>query len=277
MKRSSVGVVVLGAFVFSFRGTAYAQDPTPVPIAIPRGEWVSFAPPLDNSPAEKRRRNDASVDRNILNSTAETIKEGQWTVNSYEVIGVGLSYGVTDDFQLSGTLFPLPGGKGDEFVIFSLTGKYRMRTTRDSIFSLKPLVVASSNYRSGAVLAGLSAIYDEILDEEGKFVLTLGGSALGAFGSTNSGVHLSDRLIMSLHSGLSAQLGNRFKVIGELILPASYFNGEAHISKNALLFNYGVRLFGPTFAMDLSLMKLLQYEIPEFPFGLPFLSFSFRF
>ena len=60
------------------------------------------------SPTALARGRDASIDRGFLTAHAETIGEGQWAFNAYELIFIGLTYGFTDDIQASiSTLLPI--------------------------------------------------------------------------------------------------------------------------------------------------------------------------
>jgi hypothetical protein len=54
------------------------------------------------------RHRDASIDRGFTTGHAETIGKGKWAFNSYELFLAGLTYGLTDDLQLSfTTLLPI--------------------------------------------------------------------------------------------------------------------------------------------------------------------------
>ena len=59
------------------------------------------------SPADRRRMQDPSSDRNIVLPSAETIPKGKMTFNSYELLGLGCSYGLTDNLQLSLVVTPI--------------------------------------------------------------------------------------------------------------------------------------------------------------------------
>jgi len=50
-----------------------------------------------------RKDRDAAVDRNILLPSAETLSKGDIAVNSYELLLLGMSVGVTDAVELSAT------------------------------------------------------------------------------------------------------------------------------------------------------------------------------
>lgn len=55
------------------------------------------------------RAEDAAFDRGLLASRADTLRQGDWTVQSYEVVFLGASVGITDALQLSLTVAPLFG------------------------------------------------------------------------------------------------------------------------------------------------------------------------
>jgi hypothetical protein len=266
--------VVLGFVAFSFQGTVAAQSPAPMPVP-PTGATPAGLPPAE-TPAEIRRQSDAAVDRNILSPTAETLNEGQLTFNSYELFLAGVSYGVTNDFQISGTtLLPIT----EDFpLVLAIAGKLRVHKTESSIFSIQPLVLVLSNNGSTASLMGLYALYDRILDEEGKVAVTLGGSALGVVGSSDADINLSDGLLLSLTAGISARTGRIVKLMGELTLPAAYHDGTTEFAEEGMLFNYGVRFFGPTLAVDLTFVRPIHPDVDTgLILGFPFVAFSARF
>ena len=77
--------------------------------ALIAGSLVLFT--LSTTHAGDRKRSDVSAGRNIAAPSAETVEGGTLTVSNYELIFMGLTYGVTDNLQLSTTtLLPIVEG-----------------------------------------------------------------------------------------------------------------------------------------------------------------------
>ncbi|MDZ4696189.1 MAG: hypothetical protein SGI86_13670 [Deltaproteobacteria bacterium] len=262
MKRvQSVCLSGLMAFAFTNANKVSAQESTPA---------------QSQTPAEARRAGDAAVDRNILVPTAETLNEGDLTFNSYELLLAGLTYGITDDLQISGTTL-LPVTEDFPFVLVA-AAKYRLHKGPLSIFSVQPTVAIFANDGENATLLGIQALYDRILDPEGKWVLTLAGGGYGVLGSTSGDIDLNDGTVLTMSAGISGRLGRIVKFIGELYLPAVYSNGDFEFGEEALLFNYGVRFFSHSIAVDLAFLRPIHPDADTgLVMGIPFVTFSARF
>jgi hypothetical protein len=231
----------------------------------------------DTTPAELRRNGDVSVDRNILMSSAETINAGEVTFNSYELFLAGLTYGTTNNLAVTGTVL-LPIVEDMPFLV-SLSGKYRLHAGANNIFSVEPNLIYARSDGESIALAGVHALYDHIFDREGRYTLTLVMSAMGVLGATTGDVDLSDGAILGLSAAFSGRIARIVKLIGELYLPGAISRNKTELVEEALLFNYGVRFFSRTIAVDLTFLRPIHPDADTGPLvmGVPFVAFSARF
>lgn len=290
MKKTLIAtLVILTVALFSAPVFAQFEKPDPnAPDAVaPAGESNLSG---QSAGALKRKKDDASVDRNILFPTAETINKGDVTFNSYEVLFAGLTYGISDDMQISATTM-LPIVTEIPFILLGSL-KYRVLKNNNIIVSVQPnfsLFRETFNGSSGdeTVTAGgfgASLLLDYLLDPAGKFVLTGGVNAQFMFGgSDESDFQVADGAIFYLYGAFSAKLGKMVKLMAELSLPGGIYWGgdgtEFEVVQQALLFNYGIRFFGKSVAVDLSFLRPIHPDVDtgSLLMGIPWLNFSARF
>lgn len=242
------------------------------------GQAAKAAPPDGKSGFERRKRADASVDRNVLSPTAETIGKGDFTVNSYELLVIGGTYGITDDVQISAsTLVPIT--TDIPFVLLSAV-KWNFLQTGRVLLSLQPHLQYASD--SGDTIGGIGAgiLADFLLDDKGDFVVTLAETNTMAFGNNIDG-GLSDGFIVTLMAGINARVGRKVKLMAEFLLPGGVFwdEGRTELLEEALLFNYGIRFFGESVAVDLCFLRPAHPDMDAegLLMGFPYLTFSARF
>lgn len=270
---------------------APSQEPALAPVAAPAPVPVAAAPaPVVEAPGEAksvmdaRRDRDASVDRNILLSGAETIGEGNFSFNSYQLIFAGFTYGITDEIQ--GTLTTLlPVVAGMPFMLLA-SGKLKLIETDELIVSVQPelTIMTFEGVTVGAVGGGVTADYR--LDDAGKAVLTGGLLTHLAFGKKGKFQGMADAASFLLSAGFSYEVGSYVKLLTEMVLPAGYIwagdLNEFEVFEQALLFNYGVRFFGENLAVDLTFLRPIHPDVSNditkiLPMGYPYLTFSAKF
>jgi hypothetical protein len=213
--------------------------------------------------------------------TAETIDAGQVTVNDYEIFVIGVTYGFTDDIQISAsTLLPIVENMP---LVLLASGKQRVVSSDHLIFSMQPnlLLGHHDGYTAGGF--GLQLLLDYVVDDEGDFVVSLGQSTQFAFGEDfDDDVSLANGALFSLGLGASWRVARIVKLMGELVLPGGLYwgdnNAQFEVIEQALLFNYGIRFFGESIAVDLSFLRPLHPDVDNsFVMGIPWLTFSARF
>jgi hypothetical protein len=229
---------------------------------------------------DPRKTSDASVDRNILTASAETIGAGEITFNSYELFLAGLTVGITDRVQVSATTL-LPVFKDMPFVL-ALAAKGQLLASPHLRFSLQPDFVIARWGDSSAGIFGLQLLLDVIFDEGGKLVLSLTESNQFAFGERSGDLETLDIMMVGLGATLSVGLGSHVKLLAELTLPGGYADGQVELVKEALLLAYGVRFHGSSVAADIAFVRPMHPDVSGdftkvLPMGFPLVTFSARF
>jgi hypothetical protein len=240
----------------------------------------SFSQTLDSSsPAERRRAEDASVDRNIFLSSAETIGEGKIAFNSYELLLAGLTYGVTDNLQLSvSTLLPITK---DFPLVLVFNGKYRLIHTDRFILSVIPsgsiAHESTTDVTVGTMGAGVALDY--LLDQQGNFVFHGGATIAWGFGGSDSDdMDFADGALFLLNAGMNFRIHKYIKLLFELTLPGGYYKDDFEILEEGLLVGYGVRFCSSFISVDLTFIRPIHPDVEtDFVMGIPFVAFSARF
>jgi hypothetical protein len=226
-------------------------------------------------PVERARARDAAIDHGLIASHAETIGAGKWSFNSYELFAVGLTYGFTDDFQLSvSTLLPIVS---EMPLVLSVAPKLVLWRGHSTTLAaqVQSFIISVDGETAGLGSAGLAV--DQYLDGDGRLILHGGLQAGKFFGTTDSGINLSEGALAQLDVGITAGLTDLIKVLLEAKIFAG-FDGEEFKVANVVLVNYGVRFHGQTLAADLGFLKPVGEDSnDDFVLGLPFVSFSARF
>ena len=226
------------------------------------------------SPLEDRASADASASRGILIPTAETIGAGKLTVTDFEILFVNATYGVTDDLQLGvTTILPLFADM-PTFGIFS--GKAKLQETESFQVSVQPSIsVMGTDGAYGGTL-GVQALADFVLDDEGKWVLTLSENNMFAWGD---GEFISDGFAFTIGASVQGQISTKIKLIAEVFTPGVVpFEGNAELFGEAAGFGYGVRFFGEGLSGDITFLRPLDPSLAgDLRLGLPLLSITSRF
>lgn len=228
-----------------------------------------------STPAELAQDHDAAVDRGFLTAHAETIGEGKWAFNAYDLLFVGLTYGFTDDIQVSlSTLLPVTS---DIPLVLAFQPKFVLVRSDDTVVSLRtPLAFASSDGDTAGVI-GAGVLLDQYLDKDGRFALHAGFLVAGAFGVFDSGgFDFGDGALFELDLGASLGVASILKIILEVQLAAVASEDGFEIADVALV-NYGVRFFSGSIAGDLGFTYPVGGDVDDLLLGIPYLAFSARF
>ena len=220
---------------------------------------------------------DASIDRGFLVSHAETLGEGQVALNSYELVLAGISYGITDDVELTvTTLLPIV----DQMpVVISPQLKWAFLRTDNQVLTAKFNVnyanILGEDISGGTISGGLS--HDFYFDNEGRYAMFSGIDVGGVFGEVDSGWQMGEGMFMAANLGFSAQVSDFLKVMVEGILPAVYAAGEFQVAET-VNFTYGLRFFGDDLAADLGFIRPLGEGMGDagLAMGLPYVAFTAR-
>lgn len=225
------------------------------------------------------RERDASVDRGFLMTHAETIGEDRWTINSYELFLLGLTYGVSDRFQLSFTT-SLPV-VADFPLLLSLAGKWAFYRDRNTVMAARVLIAWATQLSGGDESVGVfmgSFFVDNYLDDAGRFALHGGITIGGAFGTgfDSGGITVADGALLGLELGVTLGVAEIVKLYIEAEIPAATSHGEFEFAPVVLL-NYGVRFHSGTIAGDIGFIRPVGDTDSDFILGFPFVAFSARF
>ena len=265
MFRSLIFALILATLVTA--PAARADEPGP-PEAAP------------TTPAEQARARDASIDRGLLMTHAETIGADRWTINSYELFLLGVTYGVSDDFQLSFTT-SLPVVQ-DMPLLLSLAGKVVFYRDPWTVLALRGLIAwetVPSETDKGLGVFTASFFVDRYLDSRGRFALHGAFSVGGGFGTgfDSGGVTIGHGALFLIELGVTLGLADMVNLYAEVEIPAVNAGGRFDFAPYALV-NYGFRFHGGSLAADLGFLRPVGSGSSDtFILGFPFVAFSARF
>jgi len=247
------------------------------------------SPPISElPPSEQARERDAAIDRGFLTSHAETIGKGKWAINAYELVFLGLTYGFSDDIQVSlSTLLPVVE---DIPLVLALQPKFVLARTPETVVALRvPFTYVndlSSNSNSAGTL-GAGLVVDHYFGPTGRIGLHAGLLVTGVFGDftfsdgNNDGADDSDRVgfangaVFELDLGASFGVSNAVKIIVEGQIFAAAGEGGFEVA-DVVLINYGVRIHGSGLAGDLGFVRPIGID-SSLILGVPYVAISARF
>lgn len=235
-------------------------------LTVSFGTAVLFAA----SPTAERQAADASVDRNILMPSAETLKKNEFTFNSYELFWAGFSWGVMDNLQLSFTTMipvvtdiPLGG---------VLTAKWKIINTDNILFSVQPggTFLYNNGHSGGAFHLGLLA--DFVFPS--KTVISISNTNMTSVGGYSD----FNTWLMFTSIGVNQQLGRLVKLMVEFTMPSAYNDGDFFIEEKLFFLSYGIRFFWKSIAVDLAFIRPIASEVNEYlVMGYPYVTFTVKF
>ena len=231
--------------------------------------------------AGERSNQDADADHIILTPTTETMNKGEFTFNSYELFFAGLSYGATDDLQITfTTLLPITS---DIPIVGLLTAKYKLTENKSSAFAIQPGILFTELYigedkpdeekrDSLLKIFNLTLIYDFFLTP--KATLTLSSSTSIPL-STDSDLSF----LMTFTSALNVILRENLKFVAELTIMGNYNDGKFTMIDEVFFFNYGIKFFNEKLAATLSFLKpIIQDNSSDLLLlGFPYVAFTAKF
>jgi hypothetical protein len=212
---------------------------------------------------------DPNIDRGFLLPTAETQPAGSISFNSYELFFEGITYGVTDDLHITGTVLTL---NTDSFWMGNVSAKYRfLKTGR-----LRLAAQGSVTF--------IHTDIDEDLEETHTF-FTAGAiasicvdegcnSLVSASATTGLSANTDERPVIY---GVSAvqSIAPHVKLVGEFV-SAGMFDGSDWDGADGGLLNYGVRFTSDRIAGDVGFLRPIGSDSDVFPLGIPFINFTYR-
>lgn len=215
---------------------------------------------------------DANSGRVWVMPTALLPPQGTWSLNNYEIVFVGGSYALTDNFQLSGAaMVPMDEG-GPELALLS---------AKLGLLALERFHLAVQG--------------STLMEREGRI------ARIGRMGTLVGGV-VSLCVDRDCHSLLNGYVGAGFSILGDessvpLVLSASLVQRiSPHIKlmlevdsglilnplyeeDGGVMVDYGLRITSRSIGVDLGLLRPICAECGghgEFPLGIPWLALSYR-
>jgi len=223
------------------------------------------------------KHRDASIDRGFIVPHAETLSEGELTLNSYELFLAGISYGVTDNFEITmSTLLPVVKNMP---IVLAPQMKWVFARTDQQVFgarvNLTYATMLDSDAGGGTISGGLS--HDLYFDTQGRYAMHSGIDVGGVFGTVNEDWQMGEGVIIAANLGFSAQVSDYMKVMVEGVVPAIYANNEFHLSE-VVNVTYGTRFFSDGLAVDLGFIRPLGegMDDSDLVMGLPYVAFTAR-
>jgi hypothetical protein len=226
------------------------------------------------------KQRDASIDRGFIISHAETLNEGELTLNSYELFLAGMSYGITDDVELTlTTLLPIlqemPIVLAPQLKWVFLRGDQQVMSAKLNV--MFATTTSGDDFSGGTVSGGIS--HDFYFDKEGRYAMFSGLDIGGVFGNVDSDWQMAKGLIMAANLGFSAQVADFMKIMVEGVVPAAYGTENKQFEVSDIVnLTYGMRFFGEDLAVDLGFIRPLGGEMADsgLLMGLPYVAFTAR-
>jgi hypothetical protein len=226
-----------------------------------------------SSTADPGQLLDSKIDRAFLLPTAQTHPAGSITFNDYELFFVGVTYGVTDDFQITGTtLVPIT----DETPFMGiLSGKYRVPVgDRLRLAGQASVILGNPDWSlddddASATAYTLGGIASYCLDEGCGSLASLSVTSMFSPAAEDSAGFIYGASIIQ-------RLNRRVKLMFELDSLAVKVGDEWETADGALL-SYGLRFYSGEISGDIGFIKPVGGDgDDDFVMGLPFVNFTYR-
>lgn len=226
----------------------------------------------DLSLTDSARARDAANDRGILTSRADTVGEGQWNINSYQLMFAGVTYGATDRLQLSATGLILFHSEMPTVGVVS--GKYAFYRGERGVLS------ASLNLGGIGVeiFESSEVVYFMGASVQGDYHLGRRVSLHGSLDAQTSIQDFAQDAFMRASGGVTVQATSFVRVLGEVVVPLVTDEGDTRWPE-FIMANYGVRFHSEMLAADLTFIRPIGEDMNNdgFILGVPFVAFSARF
>ncbi|MBI4510410.1 MAG: hypothetical protein HY698_12305 [Deltaproteobacteria bacterium] len=227
---------------------------------------------------------DPNIDRSFVMPTAETQPKGALVFNDYELLLMGLTYGVTDNFQITGTTL-VPIARDMPLVI---QGSLKFKLLDTSQVKLAAMAGAwilddndsGENDDEAAIILNLGGVASFCLDAGCDSMLSAGvtaakGRNVKEFVDSDDGTQ-NDDIGFVYGATLLTKIGRHAKLVLEADSAFS-FAGRTWESADGFLLNYGVRFFTQNIAGDIGFLKPIGEDVDsDLLLGWPFINFTYR-
>lgn len=242
----------------------------PVPAVAPSPPppiFVEVPPPV--SSVDRGVLEDANSGRAWLAPTALTAPKGSWAFTDSELFLVGLTYGVTDTFQIGvGTMLPIVEDMPFLGTITAKAQVARSGRTRLAVHGTITHVSDDGDSGTGANVGGVGTL---CLDADCHS--TINGYVGTAFAISEDN---GNQFPVLLSGSVVGRLNKHVKLVGEI--DTGFVPGEDF--ENVYLGWYGVRFTSGTIAGDIGFVRPFGAEFDEddnpLVLGLPWINFTYR-
>jgi hypothetical protein len=272
---------ILALVLASVPAIASAQEAPPPPIAPMAPPAAGVVAPAAE-PADIARLEDPNIDRVFLLPSADTQPKGTFAFNDYELFMIGLTYGVTDNFQLSATtLAPIVK---DMPTFLSASAKLRVVGEGRVHLALQGTLTYVNDGDDGdseeSVFGGsLGALATFCLDEPCRSALHASVTGMAPIAENNS----SENFLLVYSAGATVKVAKHVKLLGEVTSAGINDEDSGFDQAEGALVSYGVRFFSGSIAGDVGFVKPLYSDDEgdgddddDFLLGVPFINFTFR-
>ncbi len=249
----SVPVIALG--LVAAGATVAVAQPGMAP--APKGPATTVT---ERTNADPGIVDDVHADRAWLTPTALTQPRGTWSLSNYEILGLGLTYGISDTVQLTvNTLLPVE----DDMSIVWFSGKAQL--VRSGAFRLAAhgaLFVGDNDESVGIFGLAGTMCTDKRCDSN------ISGYAGRFFGG---GIN-DDEKVVVLALSLTQRIANGFKFVAEV----DELRVEDNYPSSDTIAWYGFRFTSGKFGVDVGLLNPVDDDSDDYPLGFPWLNFTIR-
>ena len=216
-----------------------------------------FLGSAEANPFESNYTFDPAATRGLLLPTAQTLKKGQFTLSSVEILFFNANWGVTDNVNLSFTsLLPImPVGFGG-----FLSARIKLLDSEKWTVSLEPsTLIATGDDALGGTI-GLQLITDYAVDPSGRFILTGALNTQGLYGvsDVSSDIALADGALGIAGLGMQFLAADNLKLMGEFMIPVAVTEDGVTIEPAYTVANFGLRFISKQWAYDLSFIRPME-------------------
>ena len=227
------------------------------------------------------RAADAAIDRHLVSPTAQTLAAGEFSFSDYEIVGLGLSYGITDRLEASFTTavpWPLP--------VFGGVASVKARAWGNRWCTVSGQVVLEYAYslRHTHVLTPALAALVDLHTPDGSLLWSTAVGVLQpfAFGGGWAGRN-TDRPLWALASGPVVRVHPHVRLLAQVVAlggfgtvhTASEPHGDGLTAEAVLA--WGVRFSGRDVALDLGAVSYLGRTEHPLQAIFPIASLTVRF
>ncbi len=248
--------------------SAGAQADAPSDVSVPetyrqpqRSDSERPPPP----PTRPRPRAEGDPMRVVLMPTAFTLREGERSLNAYELVSVETEMGVRDHLQV-GVQTIIPVG----LIAAGVSVKVGWRGERVA-FALHGQVLGARFFRVGAEGVALGALGAVLTIGDRDHYLNLGVAGWGGVAAIDAGPTAVGAIVP--HVGGSIRVARRARLVLEAWLPHRP-RGRHFFELGMVL--YGARIFGAKMWADLGFLRVFcgdcSAPLDESPPGVPYLS-----